>query len=180
MSTGKFALLFAGAGLALGLAACGTHSNSGAAAGATGAPTATSSVPATSSAPATNSAPATSSAPTTSSRPATSSAPATRPVPGKATTASACPVTEAELQATVKRKTDNGVSSKSRFTKIVCYKGYAAATVPENSRSDEQYAVFKHVSAGWRPMTVASADICRHVPADVVKHFRSAHYGACD
>jgi len=165
MSTRKCAVLFAGAGLAFGLAACGTHSNSGAAAGATGAPTAATSAPAT----AATSAPAT----------AATSAPATAPAPVKATIGKPCPVTEADLRAAVTVKTDNGVSSKSRFTKIACYRNYAVATVPESSRSDEQYAVFKYDSAGWGLVTVASGDICQGVPADVVKRFRSAHYGAC-
>jgi len=157
MSTRKCAVLFAGAGLAFGLAACGTHSNSGGAAGATGAPTAATSAPAT----------------------AATSAPATAPAPVKATIGKPCPVTEADLRAAVTVKTDNGVSSKSRFTKIACYRNYAVATVPESSRSDEQYAVFKYDSAGWGLVTVASGDICQGVPADVVKRFRSAHYGAC-
>jgi len=152
MSARNLAVLVTGVSIALGAAACGTDADTGAApaAAAASAPSAPGAVP-------------------------TASTPTAAP--------SACPVTEADLKGAVKEKTDNGVSTESKFTKIVCYKNWAVATIPEESKSDEGYAVFKYDSDWSLVSGGATGDLCQGipggVPADVVKHFRSAHYGAC-
>jgi hypothetical protein len=107
------------------------------------------------------------------------SAPTTRPASPTRTAKAACPVTNAELQKALKANPDDGVFPDSTFTKIVCYRGYAATTVPERSNSDESYVVWKHASGTWTVISSGTADICPGVPADVVKHFRAARYGAC-
>ena len=152
MPARNLAVLVTGVSIALGAAACGTDADTGAvpAAAATSAPSPPGAV-------------STTSAPTAAT--------------------SACPVTEADLKGAVKEKTDNGVSSESKFARIVCYKNWAVATIPEDSKSDEAYAVFKYDSAWSLVSGGATGDICQGipggVPADVVKRFRSAHYGAC-
>ena len=67
----------------------------------------------------------------------------------------------------------------STFTKIVCFRGYAATTVPERSDSDESYVVCKHAAGAWSVLSSGTAGICPGVPDDVVRHFRAARYGAC-
>ncbi|MBL7253344.1 hypothetical protein [Paractinoplanes lichenicola] len=94
-------------------------------------------------------------------------------------TAKACPVTNAQLQKALRAKPDDGVFPDSTFTKIVCFEGYAATTVPERSNSDESYVVWKHSAGSWSVLSSGTADICPGVPADVVRHFRAARYGAC-
>ena len=43
----------------------------------------------------------------------------------------------------------------------------------------EAYAVFKYASSTWSVVSKGSAEICPGAPAEVVKHFRAARYGAC-
>ena len=109
--------------------------------------------------------------------PATS-APTTRP-PASPVKAKPCPVSNRTLQKALKAKPNDGVFPDSTFTKIVCFEGYAATTVPERSNSDESYVVWKYTSGSWAVLSSGTADICPGVPADVIKHFRSARYGAC-
>ncbi|MBU2667912.1 hypothetical protein KOI35_30815 [Actinoplanes bogorensis] len=112
--------------------------------------------------------------PSASAEPTT--APTTRP---PASPAGPCPVTNKTLQKALAAHPDDGVFPDSTFTKIVCFEGYAATTVPERSNSDESYVVWKHASGSWTVLSSGTADICPGVPADVIKHFRSARYGAC-
>ncbi|GAB2608272.1 hypothetical protein Aab01nite_61270 [Paractinoplanes abujensis] len=107
---------------------------------------------------------------------ATSAPPTSRP---PARPAKACPVTNAGLQKALRTNPDDGVFPGSTFTKIVCFQDYAATTVPERSNSDESYVVWKHTAGTWRVLSSGTADICPGVPADVVRHFRAARYGAC-
>jgi hypothetical protein len=168
MSARNLVVLVVGAGLAIGVAACDTNADTDAARATTTAAPATSAT----SAPATSA----TSAPATSATSAPTASPAAS---GAGAAKSACPVTEAELQATVKKKTGNGTSSKSSFTKIECYKNYAIAT-EQHRNSDEQYAVFEYASGSWSFLGSSSADVCDGgVPVDVIKHFRAARYGAC-
>jgi hypothetical protein len=123
-------------------------------------------------------APTTEAAPTTGAATTVARPTRTSTSPTKAPEA-ACPVTDAQLQRALKANPDDGVFPDSTFTKIVCYKSYAATTVPERSDSDESYVVFKRAAGAWTVLSSGTADICPGVPADVIKRFRSAHYGAC-
>jgi hypothetical protein len=88
-------------------------------------------------------------------------------------------VTEADLRKAVTKQAGKGAAAEPKLTNIVCYQGYAIATRPSNVADDEN-AVFKHDSGAWTMISSnTSDDICDNVPADVVKHFSKAHYGAC-
>lgn len=153
MSVRNLALLVTGAGLVLGAAACGTDA-----------------VPASAPVAAATTAPA----------PGPSAA-APAPSPSAAAEQASCPATEADLKGAVKEKLDNGVSATSTFKRIECYQDYAIATVAGTAESDEQDAVFKVTSGEWAIISAGTAQICGDaVPADVVKRFQDARYGACD
>lgn len=176
MSARNLALLAAGASLAISVAACDSDTDT-----ARVTPTATSATATPAASPAT-SAPAASPATSPPAAGPATSVPADSPagLAGGAAKPS-CPVTEAELQAAVKRKWkgEKSLTPESDLVKIVCYQNYAIATEPE-SVSDEQYVIFKYVSGSWSLKGYSSADICDGgVPADVIKRFRRAHYGAC-
>ncbi|BCY12919.1 hypothetical protein [Actinoplanes sp. L3-i22] len=151
MSARNLALLIAAAGLALGAAACDSTGDTAGAAPAPGA---------------------------TSARPTAGATPAATATT-TATTRAACPVTSDDLQPAVRKKAGDN-TAEIAFEKIVCYRDYAAATTPENKISDEEYYVFKYTAGDWSVLSSGTGDICPGVPADVTKHFRAAHYGACD
>jgi hypothetical protein len=152
MSVRNLALVVVAGGLVLGAAACGTDA-----------------VPASAPVAAATTAPA----------PGPSAA-VPAPSPSAAAQQASCPASEADLKGAVKEKLDNGVSPASTFKRIECYQDHAIATVAGTSESDEQYAVFTATSGEWAIVAAGTAQLCGDVvPADVVKRFQDARYGAC-
>jgi hypothetical protein len=170
MSARNLAVLVAASAVALGVAACG--STTGSTTGGTGAaPAAT----VTATAPAVGPAPAAAEFVPVA---APASAPGAASPPAAATKRGNCPVTVDDLQVAVKNRAGDS-AAEIDFHRIVCYRGYAVATTPENKISDEEYFVFKYTADSWSVISSATGDICPGVPADVKNHFRAAHYGAC-
>jgi hypothetical protein len=157
----SFALITLGAGLAVGIAACGADSDPG-----TGAaqsfrpPTAASSAAAS---------------PAVSSPAAAAASKPTAATPS----GTGCPVTEARLMAAWKEKVSATPRKGMTLTRIRCHDGYAI-TVNTVPRFDTEIEVFRYTSGSWRYFTGGSGGYCEGVPADVTKRFRGMGYPGCD
>jgi hypothetical protein len=149
MSARTLSFIVLGAGLTLGMAACGDQPTTKPAAAP--APTATAPAPA----------------------PATSA-----PAPGNAGSApESCP-DSATLIAARERETGRKMPKGTVVDHIECHAGFAISTV-DTKLADREVEVFKYESGAWKSFTGGTGDYCKGLPADVMKHFRGKNYPGC-
>jgi hypothetical protein len=144
MSARNLVVLVAGAGLALGVAACSNDTKTGAAPATT---TTAASAPAS---------------------PATS-APAAKPASSVAS--SSCPVSAATLEEALTKQAPKGLAG-AKLSEIKCYQGYAFGSTPDGPVADGEQILFKFESGAWKYVGGGSGGYCTSdLPADVEKHF---------
>ncbi|WIN00406.1 hypothetical protein ACTOB_004110 [Actinoplanes oblitus] len=170
MSARNLFVLVAGAGLALGVAACDNNAKAT-------APTATSTAAAK---PAATTAAAKPAATTASAKPAGTKATTTPTAKAttKATTEpastdamSACPVSEKTLLAALRKRDPKG-SLGASLSDIKCYRGYAFGSTPSGPVADGEQILFQYKSGSWVYVSGGSGGYCDHdLPAGVEKHF---------
>jgi hypothetical protein len=156
------------AGVAAGLAACGTAD-----APAGVPPAAAESGPATA-LPGDTASPGDTAVPGTDQPP--TSAPAGGAAPGTGGAADACPVGGATLQAALKASSADiyaRAGKPATLTNPVCYRQFATASTVPDGKSQPSTILFgfDSTSRAWRPLNLGSSEFCTGlVPADVAAH----------
>jgi hypothetical protein len=173
-----FTAVVLGAGLVLGVTACGDDG------GADARPSVGTATTTVTSATASAGAPAPAPSVTTSGAPADK--PAAKPTgePPEASSrlgsSDGCPVTSAKLLAAWKSTSGAATVGPAKLGTIECVDGYAIAKAERGADAETEVEVFKYAKGTWHYLVGGTADYCTGVPAGVSKQFRAKGYGSCN